>query len=136
MTVPYQNFTHPFFTDKILAAGDTDIKWASGEGTSTKYTSADTEKVEIANIRVSAAFNAASSGEVIVHVRKNSDTNLNTKTISISAPGSADAQVKEFTIYGPFSNLDIGVQSDDDTHPVTVSVSIYDGLKMTGVTAA
>lgn len=136
MALGLQDFIHEFFSTKSISTGSGTINWASAEGTPADYESGSTEKVDSCIVQVSATFNASDTDNIIVHVRKLSGTNLRTDHYTIEAPGSATAQKLEFSVYGPFSDLDIGIEHEGSTYNVTIDADILDGTKITGVTAA
>lgn len=92
---------------------------------------ASTERGQEARFFIDITFNASASGNAILHIRHDSDTDSGTyaKTIEVSAGNTVHI---EHPVLSPFKYLDIAIENEDITSSLTYSAR-YEGTKLTGL---
>ena len=90
-----------------------------------------TERGQELRLFVDVTFDASASGNAILHIKQDSDTNEGTyaKTIGIVAGSTVSV---EHPVLTPFQELDIAVENEDATYSLTYSAR-YEGMKITGL---
>ncbi len=92
---------------------------------------ASTERGQEARFFIVITFNASASGNAILHIRHDSDTDSGTyaKTIEVSSGNTVHI---EHPVLSPFKYLDIAIENEDITSSLTYSAR-YEGTKLTGL---
>jgi hypothetical protein len=90
-----------------------------------------TERGQELRLFIDVTFNASASGNAILHIKRDSDTNSGTyaKTIEVSAGNTVSV---EHPVLSPFQYLDIAIENEDATYSLTYSAR-YEGMKITGL---
>ena len=90
-----------------------------------------TERGQEARFFIDITFHASASGNAVLHIRQDSDTDVNTyaKTIAVSAGNTVHI---EHPVLSPFKYLDIAIKNEDATYSLTYSAR-YEGMKITGL---
>lgn len=90
-----------------------------------------TERGQELRFFIDIAFHESASGNAVLHIRQDSDTDSGTyaKTIEVSAGNTVSV---EHPVLSPFQYLDIAIENEDITHSLTYSAR-YEGMKITGL---
>ena len=92
---------------------------------------ASTERGQELRLFIDVTFNSSASGDAVLHIRQDSDTDTGTyaKTIEVSAGNTVNV---EHPVLSPFKYLDIAIENEDATYSLTYSAR-YEGMKITGL---
>lgn len=90
-----------------------------------------TERGQELRLFIDIAFHTSASGNAVLHIRQDSDTDSGTyaKTIEVIAGNTVSV---EHPVLSPFQYLDIAIKNEDITHSLTYSAR-YEGMKITGL---
>lgn len=113
------------------------IEWASDTG-GTVLNAGSGEMFRGVILQISVTFNAAATGNAILHLRTSSDdgttedtedVNTYAKTIEVSAGNTI---IVSHLVPYEFDYLDVGMENEDASYTLTWS-AIYSGSKITGM---